>query len=391
MSELTKLLEGVKVEWLALSEVANFRRGSFPQPYGNSEWYDGIGAMPFVQVNDVTKNMQLVSDTKNKISKLAQPKSVFVPKKTVIVTLQGSIGRVAITQYDAYVDRTLAIFEDYKIEICNKYFAYQLSEKFNIEKENARGSTIKTITKEEFSKFKIPIPCPDNPEKSLKIQEEIVRILDRLSEETNQLNAALQKELDLHQKQYNFYREELFKFEGKEVEWKSLGEIAEIGTGSRNTNEAVIDGEYPFFVRSQIPRKINEFEFDETAIITAGDGVGVGKVFHFVNGKYALHQRAYRIVVKSNKVNPKFLFYYIKSNFSKYVEKNSVFASVTSLRKPVFDKYPVPVASFEEQERIIKLVHDLDFTTNSIIAEIQKEIELRNKQYEYYRDRLLSF
>jgi type I restriction enzyme S subunit len=151
MSYLEKLLEGVEVEWKTLGEVANFRRGSFPQPYGDRRWYDGEGAMPFVQVVDVGNDMKLVKETKNKISKLAQPKSVFVPKNTVIVTLQGSIGRVAITQYDSYVDRTLAIFEGFQINIDKKYFAYQLEEKFRIEKDNARGSTIKTITKEEFS------------------------------------------------------------------------------------------------------------------------------------------------------------------------------------------------------------------------------------------------
>ena len=84
-----------------LSDCAEFRRGSFPQPYGNKDWYDGKGAMPFVQVADVSSDMKLVNDTKQKISKLAQPMSVFAEKGSVLVTLQGSIGRVAITQYGA--------------------------------------------------------------------------------------------------------------------------------------------------------------------------------------------------------------------------------------------------------------------------------------------------
>ena len=83
MSYIDKLLEGVEVEWKTLGEVANFRRGSFPQPYGDRRWYDGEGAMPFVQVVDVGNDMKLVKETKNKISKLAQPKSVFVKKGTV--------------------------------------------------------------------------------------------------------------------------------------------------------------------------------------------------------------------------------------------------------------------------------------------------------------------
>ena len=74
-----------------------------------------------------------------------------------------------------------------------------------------------------------------------------------------------------------------------------LCEIADISTGNSNTNEAVEDGKYPFFVRSQEPLRKNDFEYDEAAIITAGDGVGVGKVYHYIEGKYALHQRAYRM------------------------------------------------------------------------------------------------
>src|SRR5690606_37950881 len=108
------------------------------------------------------------------------------------------------------------------------FVSSMLGSKFVQEQINkkAKGLTRFGLTKTQWENLQIPIPCPDNPEKSLKIQEEIVRISDRLSEETNQLTAALQKELDLHQKQYNCYREELFKFEGKEVEWKSLGELA---------------------------------------------------------------------------------------------------------------------------------------------------------------------
>ena len=105
--------EGFTDDWeqRKLSDCAEFRRGSFPQPYGNKDWYDGKGAMPFVQVADVSSDMKLVNDTKQKISKLAQPMSVFAEKGSVLVTLQGSIGRVAITQYGAFVDRTVLIFD----------------------------------------------------------------------------------------------------------------------------------------------------------------------------------------------------------------------------------------------------------------------------------------
>ncbi|HOF86373.1 MAG TPA: restriction endonuclease subunit S [Treponemataceae bacterium] len=196
---------GDEVEWKTLGEVSNYRRGSFPQPYGNKEWYDGKDSMPFVQVVDVDKNMKLVPSTKNRISKLAQPKSVFAQSGSVLVTLQGSIGRVAITQYDAYVDRTLAIFESYKTDINIKYFAYQLQKIFGTEKEKARGSTIKTITKEEFTKFKIPIP-------SLSEQERIVGILDKFDALVNDISAGLPAEITRRRKQYEYYRSKLLTF-----------------------------------------------------------------------------------------------------------------------------------------------------------------------------------
>ena len=141
-----------------LGEVAIYRRGSFPQPYGKSEWYDGEEAKPFVQVADVTDAMNLVDDTKQKISKLAQPMSVFAEKGSVLVTLQGSIGRVAITQYGAFVDRTVLIFEKYKTEIDNLFWAYVIKQKFIEEAYKAPGGTIKTITKEALSDFDLLLP-----------------------------------------------------------------------------------------------------------------------------------------------------------------------------------------------------------------------------------------
>jgi len=186
--------------------------------------------------------------------------------------------------------------------------------------------------------------------------------------------------------------------EGVKVEWKALSDVAEIGTGSRNTNEAKLDGKYPFFVRSQTPRLIDEYEFNETAIITAGDGVGVGKVFHYIVGKYALHQRAYRIVAKHKSLDSKYLFHYIKNNFAEYIEKVSVHASVTSLRKPMFEKFPIPIPNSENPERslkiqseIVRILDALTEETNALTNELNKELQAHQKQYEYQREALFKF
>ena len=155
-----KRLPGFSGEWkeVSLIELADFRRGSFPQPYGLPEWYDNEYGEPFIQVYDVGDNFNLKPTTKSKISELAQVQSVFIKKGTLIVTLQGSIGKVAITNYDAYIDRTLLLFSSFKMKVDIYFIMYQIHNLFNIEKEKAPGGIIKTITKEVLSNFKIKLP-----------------------------------------------------------------------------------------------------------------------------------------------------------------------------------------------------------------------------------------
>lgn len=176
-----------------LGEVAEYRRGSFPQPYGLEKWYDEHNGMPFVQVFDVAKNMKLKSTTKQRISDLAKNYSVFVAKGNLVLTIQGSIGRIALTQYDSYVDRTLLIFTNFKIPMDKVFFMYKVYELFQIEKIKAPGGTIKTITKEELSAFIFHFP------KSLKTQQEIAEILTSMDLEIESLENRLQKARQLKQ------------------------------------------------------------------------------------------------------------------------------------------------------------------------------------------------
>jgi type I restriction enzyme S subunit len=148
-----------------LTNLARFRRGSFPQPYGLPKWYDDKLGMPFIQVFDVGEEFSLKAKTKNKISSLAADQSVFVSKGSLIVTIQGTIGRVAITQYDAYVDRTLLIFEDFFKDTDMSFFAYIVFLIFEIEKQKAPGGIIKTITKEVLGNFIVKVPSKPEQQK----------------------------------------------------------------------------------------------------------------------------------------------------------------------------------------------------------------------------------
>ena len=140
-----------------LEEVTTFRRGSFPQPYGRAEWYD-VNGYPFVQVYDIDENYKLKSNTKARISELAAKKSVFTPKGSLIVSIQGSIGRVAITQYDAYVDRTILIFRNFENHFDKRFLSILIKELFLQQGQIADGGVIKTITKQTLREFKVKKP-----------------------------------------------------------------------------------------------------------------------------------------------------------------------------------------------------------------------------------------
>ncbi|CAK0758594.1 restriction endonuclease subunit S [Escherichia coli] len=367
LSYLEKLLDGVEVEWVTLGSMADIGTGS-----SNRQDESENGIYPFY----VRSKNILKSDT------------FEFDEVAIVIPGEGGIGDIF-----HYVEGKYALHQRaYRIRITTnavdtKFLYYFMSSSFKqYILTKSVGATAISIRKPMLEGFKVPIPSPDNPEKSLAIQSEIVRILDKFTA----LTAELTAELNMRKKQYNYYRDQLLSFKEGEVEWKTLGEVAVIGTGNHDTQDAIEHGKYIFYARGREPLKLNVFDFDETAIITAGDGAGVGKVFHYAKGKYALHQRAYRIVPNAF-MNPRFVYHYITAYFFTYIQKASVSSSVTSLRRPMFLKFPIPVPPSEEQARIVEILDKFDTLTNSITEGLPREIELRQKQYEYYRDLLFSF
>jgi type I restriction enzyme S subunit len=168
----------------------------------------------------------------------------------------------------------------------------------------------------------------------------------------------------------------------KGVEWKILGEVAEVGTGNKNGNEAIENGEYPLFVRSKFIKRIDSYEFDEEAIIIPGEG-GIGDIFHYVNGKFSLHQRAYRIHFLSDEVLVRFMYFYMTSKFKAFIFQKAVNATVSSIRKPMIEKFPIPIPPLTIQQEIVSILDK--FTT------LEAELEARTLQYDYYRNQLLNF
>ncbi len=305
MRYIEKLLEGIKVEWKALGEVAAIYDGTHQTPK-----YTTSG-VPFVSV----QNIKDIYATEKYISIEDFNKYKYKPcKNDLFMTRIGDIGTCTIVENDdplAYYV-TLTLIRVNQNIILSGYLKHLIESsigKSELYKRTLVHAVPIKINLGEIGKITIPIP-------PLSVQKEIVRILDTFTE--------LKAELKARKKQYDYYREQLLSFKEGEVEWKPLATLADIGTGNSNTNEGLEVGNYPFFVRSQEVRYKNEFQFDETAIITSGDGVGVGKIFHYIEGKYALHQRAYRIHITSDRLIPKFFFLLYEVIFLEIYRKKCV-------------------------------------------------------------------
>ena len=160
-------------------------------------------------------------------------------------------------------------------------------------------------------------------------------------------------------------------------EWniKKLKWLCSISTGNKDTINKVDDGEYPFFVRSPIVERISTYSYDGEAVLTAGDGVGVGKVFHYINGKFDYHQRVYKFSDFKN-VSGKYFYYYIKENFIKETEVNNAKSTVDSIRLPMIKQFPVTIPSKEEQTKVVDFLDKKTTETDGLIADKEKLIEL---------------
>ncbi|WP_282857164.1 restriction endonuclease subunit S [Pseudoclavibacter helvolus] len=341
------------VEHVDLGSVVRIRNGSDYKALGAGDVpvYGSGGVMTFVD------------------TPVHDGPSVLIPRK-------GSLGNLFYVDEPFWTVDTIFYTEMDASRLIPKFFYYVMFTQRLAEKNQAGG--VPSMTQSCLKRLRIPVP-------PLEVQREIVRVLNKFT----QLEAELEAELEARRTQYEHYRTELLTF-GDGVPRRLLGDIATIGTGSHDTKDATADGEFLFYARGREPLRLDSYDFNERAIITAGDGVGVGKVFHFADGKYALHQRAYR-VVPGEQVDSRFIYHYLVSDFSRYLEGTSVHASVTSLRRPMFLKYPVPVPPRAEQERIVATLDKLDALVNDISIGLPAELNARRKQYEYYRERLLTF
>lgn len=399
MTKLEELIEKLcpnGVEYKTLTELFDTKNGYTPSKSKEEYWTNGT--VPWFRMEDIRENGGILSEAIQYVSESAIKGSLF-PADSIIVATSATIGQHALIKVPSLANQRftyLVLKDEFKEQIDIMFIYYCCFKLDEYCKECLNQGNFASVDMKKFLKFKFPVP-------PLEVQREIVRILDNFTFLTTELAA----ELAARQKQYEYYRDLLLTFKPNEstilnertnelelsgaIRWMKLGDIADIGTGNGNTNEGLDTGKYPFFVRSQDIKYKNEYDFDETAIITSGDGVGVGKIFHFVSGKYALHQRAYRVHIISDNVLPKYFFYYFKNSFLTYISKASFHSSVTSIRRPMMINFPVPVPPLEVQQRIVDILDRFEALCNDISSGLPAEIEARQKQYEYYRDKLLTF
>ena len=394
MSYLEKLLDGVEVEWKTLGQTCKIETGKLN---ANAAVDDGE-YMFFTTAKETSKIDKFRWDT-----------------EALLIAGNANVGEVKhyIGKFEAYQRTYVLTNFDENVSVRFLYFVLSHSLKKYLE-ERTNSAAMTYIVLSTLENFPIPIPCPDNPEKSLAIQSEIVRILDKFTA----LTAELTAELNMRKKQYNYYRDQLLSFKDGEVEWKTLGEIGEFIRGKRFTKaDYVEDGgisvihygeiytRYGVYtthslsqVRADMAASLRYAKHGDVVITDVGETVeDVGKAVAWLgDDDIAIHDHCYAF---RHSLNPKFISYYMQtdsfiSEKAKYVARTKV----NTLLINGFSKIMIPVPypkdhekSLKEQARIVAILDKFDTLINSITEGLPREIELRQKQYEYYRDLLFSF
>ncbi|WP_407217149.1 restriction endonuclease subunit S [Escherichia coli] len=411
LSYLEKLLDGVEVEWKTLGEVAKYVRGLIYSK--SSESADGQG-YKVLRANNITLSNNCLNlndvkvvrfDTKVKSSQKLYKNDILISAAS---GSREHVGKVAYIESDIdyYFGGFMGVVRcDEKLNprylfhvLTSDIFQKYLDEMLN-------SSTINNLNSAVMGRFKIPLPCPDTPEKSLAIQSEIVRILDKFTA----LTAELTAELNMRKKQYNYYRDQLLSFKEGEVEWKALGEIGEVRMCKRILkSQTSSEGEIPFYKigtfgkepDSYISRKLfNEFKEKYSypkvgeVLISASGTIGRTVIF---DGRESYFRDSNIVWIENNEkiVLNKYLFYFYKIAKWGISEGGTIKRLYNDNLRKLMIPVPFPDSperSLVEQQKIVKLLDKFDALTNSITEGLPREIELRQKQYEYYRDLLFSF
>lgn len=412
MSYLEKLLDGAEVEWKPLREVCDFKNGfAFKS---NLFKETGLPIIRITNIDGFNVNLDEVkyfspNDYKEDMS------SFEVSMGDIVIAMSGATtGKVGFYKNETrcYLNQRVGKFVPKRNLLNNKYLYHFLLLNTEAIYILAGGGAQPNLSSNALmSKLLIPIPSSSNPEKSLAIQAEIVRILDKFTA----LTAELTAELTMRKKQYNYYRDQLLSFEEGEVEWKTLGDVTKKwysgGTPTAGNPEYYDGGDIPWLRTQEIKfsdvcetevkitaaalKKTSAKWIPENCVIVAISGATAGR--SAIN-KIALttNQHCGCLEIDSKKALYRYVFHWVSFNYENIKalgqgargDLNSTIIKNFKLPIPYADD---PEKSLEEQARIVAILDKFDTLTGSISEGLPREIELRQKQYEYYRDLLFSF
>jgi type I restriction enzyme, S subunit len=222
-----------------------------------------------------------------------------------------------------------------------------------------------SLSMTKIRKFRIVIP-------SLKVEQTaIAEALNDADALITELEKLIAKKKAIKQ---GAMQELLKPKKGWEV--KKLGEVAYIKTGSRNNEDKIENGEYPFFVRSPKVERINTYSYDCEAILIPGDG-NIGEIFHYIIGKFEVHQRVYKISDFSNKVLGKFIYRWFQKYFKEHAYRYTAKNTVDSLRLPIFQDFEISFPNPDEQTRINQILSDMDAEIETLEQKLDKHKMLK--------------
>lgn len=330
------------------------------------------------------------------------PKANITRVPAVLVQSRGVIDVVYYDKPFTFKNEMWAYTSDNKTTV--KYLYYVLKNNVQLFRDAASGmGSLPQISLKVTEDFKLPLP-------PIEIQQEIVRILDSFTS----LTAELQAELQARQKQYEYYRDQLLTFDVRgggtsEVQWKTLGEVSDIISGFPFDSSQFTESGIRLMRGMNVKRGkldfsesnnrywssydgLEKYLLDTNDIVIAMDGSLVGKSFGVVTKPQLpllLVQRVARIRVTG--ANSRYVYHCVVNSFSSYVDSKKTEGAVPHISLKDISKFKIPTPPITIQNRIAEVLDNFDAICSDLNIGLPAEIEARQKQYEYYRDRLLSF
>ncbi len=403
MSEILDLIKDEKVEWKKLEEIGEFKRGK-----GLSKSIINSGKIPIILYGELyTTYGDYIREIKSLCDEIyIKDNYVILEKEDILfpissTTKEAQIGKTSVYKLDTkcYLGSDANIFRPI-LKVNSSFIMYYMNS-YHFEKikmKFVKGTTIRHLDVNELSQIKIPIP-------SLETQEKIVNTLDKFTNYVTELQAELQA----RNKQYNYYRDMLLsenylqKLSGtnEKVEWKTLGDIANYSKERINIEkidknnyvsvENLLQNKKGKTTATSIPSNLSLIKYKKDDILVGNIRPYLRKIW-YANCTGGTNGDVLVISINNEIVSPKYLFYILSSeNFFLY---NIAFSKGAKMprgdKKRILD-YKFPLPSLEVQNHIVNILDKFDNLVNNIEEGLPREIELRQNQYEYFREQLLSF